>query len=686
LYVVRSFGIALALIGAGAHAAAPAPGQVRYAPAGAWVLPAPAPTEGAVRPDAPFRFIYTDQQVRVGPAGEETYSAFRMRILKPEALQAGNVSLAWRPSSGSATVHALRIIRDGQAIDVLKDQQFQVIQREGGLEQSMLTGQLTAMLQTQDLRVGDELEFAFTIVDRDPTLGDHAFGISQLPAQGMPGAFRYRLSWPETGTLAWRATRDLPQAVPATDKGQKSVAYELRDPAGVILNDGAPNRYNIRRLIEFSDFAQWKDVSRRVAPLFDEAAKLAPGSPLHAEAEKIAAASADPVERVQAALRLVQDQIRYVYVGLDGGNYRPATVEETWRRRFGDCKAKTVLLLALLRDLKIEAEPVLVNLTGGDGTDARLPSPSVFNHVLVRARIGDAHYWLDGTRLGDRYLDMLPAPSFRWALPLRAAGSDLEAVPPRPFTRPQSIGVVEIDARAGFDKPAKVKAENVLRQDEAFVTRMQLVAMSPEDADRAVRGYWRQQMDWVEADHVAWRYDERSATLVLSVSGEGKPEWKGDDKDGHNMNIPGAGFFPPDTRKRPREQDQGAPWEVTFPRFRCTATTIRLPDPGKKWRWTYYAEPMNRTLGATVYWRASGMKDGVVRTVMSSRSEKPEISAIEAKAVNDAIPGFNNNMSSVDQEAAHGSAKPDPARQILPFGDTTDWASDASACSAPAVK
>lgn len=684
--MVRSFGILLVLIGASGHAAAPAPGQVRYAPAGAWVLPPPVPTEGAVRPDAPFRFIYTDQQVRIGPAGEESYSAFRMRILKPEALQIGNVSIGWKPSSGSATVHLLRIVRDGQTIDVLKDQQFQVIQREGGLEQSMLTGQLTAMLQTQDLRVGDELEFAFTIVDRDPTLGDHAFGLAQLPLQGMPGAFRYRLTWPETDKLAWRATRDLPQAVPATAKGQTGIAYELRDPGGVIVNDGAPLRYNFRRLIEFSDFASWSDVSRRVVPLFDEAATLSPNSPLRAEAAKIAAASTDPVQRAQAALRLVQDQIRYVYVGLDGGNYRPASADETWRRRFGDCKGKTVVLLALLRELKIDAEPVLVNLTGDDGSDVRLPSPSIFNHVLIRAKIGNARYWLDGTRLGDRYLDMLPAPSFRWALALRSAGSELEAVAPQPLTHPQFIGVVDIDATSGLDKPAKVEARHVMRQDEAFATRMQLVAMSPEDADRAVRSYWRQQMDWVEAERVSWRYDERSATLVLSVSGEGKPGWKGDDKEGHSLTLPGAGFFPPDQRRRPKEQDQSQPWETNFPRFKCYATSVRLPIPGPKWRWTYYADPMDRKLGGTIYWRASGMKDGLVRTVMSTRTEKPEISAVEAKAANDAIPDFNNNMSTVSQEAARGGAKPDAAREILPFTDTADWTGDVPACSAPKAK
>src|SRR3546814_6282045 len=76
----------------------------------------------------------------------------------------------------------------------------------------------------------------------------------------------------------------------------------------------------------------------------------------------------------------------------------PATAEETWQRRYGDCKGKTALLLALLARLGIEAEAVLANNSGGDdGLDERLPNPGMFDHVLVRARIDGKTYWLDGT-------------------------------------------------------------------------------------------------------------------------------------------------------------------------------------------------------------------------------------------------------------------------------------------------
>src|SRR4029079_8794757 len=131
-------------------------------------------------------------------------------------------------------------------------------------------------------------------------------------------------------------------------------------------------------------------------------------------------ATKDPVERAEAALQLVEGQIRYVFVGLDGGNYLPARADDTWQRRFGDCKAKTVLLLALLRELGCQAEPALLDSKGGDGTDKRLPSPGLFDHVLVRANVHRKKYRLRRPRLGDRPLDMLPPLAAEWALPMSA--------------------------------------------------------------------------------------------------------------------------------------------------------------------------------------------------------------------------------------------------------------------------
>ena len=449
-------------------------------------------------------------------------------------------------------MHFIRIIRNSSVIDVLEQAKLKVLEREAGLEQSMLDGNLTATVQVPDLRVGDELEFAATIARAEPAFGTHNAGVAQIPASGVPGAFHYRLLWPATSAMTTRLSKDLPATAPKTEGGFKTLGVELRDPPTIPDVEGAPARYNVHRTIEYSDYAGWPDLSKQMWPLFEIASRLENNSPIRVEAAKIAAASNDPVARTEAALRLVQDQIRYVYVGLNGGNYVPAPADETWRRRFGDCKAKTALLIALLRELGIKADPMLVNSRGGDGTNERLPDPELFDHVLVRATVEGKDVWLDGTRLGDRHLDMIPAPVFEWALPLGARGSELIHVAPTTSIYPQLISVVDIDATAGFEKAATWTVKHLIHGDEAFGIETTLATVSPADAERAVKAYYRKTMSDVEPNEVGWRYDERHATVILSMKGTGKVQWDGDDSEGHRLTLIGAGFIPPTSWSGPR--------------------------------------------------------------------------------------------------------------------------------------
>lgn len=622
---------------------------VQYGPVPSWISAAPAATGSAAPEGAAFQVIYLDSQARLSPGGDEFYTAYRFKILKPEALSIGNLTAVWSPGSDDIRVHKLKIIRDGREIDVLAKTKFKVIQREDELAAAMLYGNLTATLQAPGLQVGDELEFALTIRRQDPTLGDHAQGALQLPAQGASGAYRMRLVWPTGKAVQWRASSDLGELRPTQVGGESVLNYELRDPKTAVLTDGAPPRFNIRRMLQFSGFSGWSEISSLLAPLYEAAQTPAPASPIRAEAAKIAASTADPVARAEAALALVQERIRYVYVGLADANYRPATVDETWTRRFGDCKAKTALLLALLRELNVPAEAVLVNTQGGDGTDSLLPMLTAFDHVLVRARIGERAYWLDGTRIGDRRLDQLPLPTFRWALPIRARDAALESVKPEGPLLAQTGQILDIDARAGFDKPATIRAREFFRGDGALGLKTRLSQLSPEDAERAQRDYWTHDQPWAEPRSVSWTYDPAQTLLIMTMTGEGPLEWEGDAKDGWRLDVQNAGFSPPAPYKRGREQDQNAPWLVEFPVYKRWTTVLRLPHDASM-SWNYRASQMDLRMGGVAYWRDAELNGDTLRTIMSRRALAPEITADQARETNKQLQTFDNAISSVYQE------------------------------------
>ena len=113
----------------------------------------------------------------------------------------------------------------------------------------------------------------------------------------------------------------------------------------------------------------------------------------------------------------------------DGLNsHRPVTSEVTLQRRFGDCKAKTILLISLLKALDIESNPVLVDNDDGQVLDQRPVSINSFDHVIVTLELENQRYWLDPTieyQVGP--LDNLYQPDYGFGLILSSDASTLTA-------------------------------------------------------------------------------------------------------------------------------------------------------------------------------------------------------------------------------------------------------------------
>lgn len=647
--------------------------QVLRAPAPDWVVP----SELMPVPEGASGLVFVrrnDFLVHLDGQGQAQYTGYRIRILHPNALQLGNLSIAWKPSAGAPTVHDIRIHRDGEVIDVLENASFEILRREDQLEAASLDGMLTAILRVADLRVGDELEVGVTTRSSDPTLGATVFGMLLLASDPPPGRLRLGLSWDEGQEPHIRMTPDL--AAVAERRG-RAVTLRFDNPALLVPPNEAPPRYQWQRILEYSDFADWAAISRAFAPLFRQAATLDAGSPLRAEARRIAAAHADPLARAAAALRLVQQEVRYIYVGLGSGNLTPASAEETWRRRYGDCKAKTALLLGLLTELGIDAEPVLVNNAGADdGLDERLPSPGMFDHVLVRARINGSVYWLDGTLPPVAEPGSAPVMPYRWTLPLTAQGSSIQQLEWRPAERPQEVTLHEIDARDGFDQPARITRTTIVRGIAGLQQQVQLSALTPA---QVLNGFRQQGVGdtWQTIDDARWRYDSRAQASILTVSGTGTVDWDDDGNGARSITLPGGGFNPPERRVRPAEQNQDLPY-YNEPTFTCYVTTVRLPGSTLASQWSYNTSFDTRIFGRN-YYRAFELRDGAIRMVRGSRIEQRELDAATARQDNARVGAFDNTMawiaynpSQVRSVAAAGSR--------VPATYEIDWTADNVPC------
>jgi tetratricopeptide (TPR) repeat protein len=618
------------------NAAQAAPARPAIARPADWVLPAERPAapdkvEGAAVVD-----LLLDQQVRLIDGGVASYRANLFRIATAEGLDSGALQINWDPSLEVLTLHHYRVVRDGRTIDLLGDgSHLQVVRREKNLENATLDGELTASQQPEDLRVGDVIEMAYTVVRRDPATEGRVSGLYG-PQDGQPyGRYRLRMTWPQGRDLHWRAAPGAIQPVQHDSGTGHDLIADITNLVTKRAPSGAPARFDMVNLVDVTEFADWPQVSRRFAALFDHAVALAPDSPLRAEIARIAAASPDPLRRAGLALMLVEDQVRYLFVGIDDGGYVPAPADQTWQRRYGDCKGKTALLIALLQGLGIDARPVLVNTENGDATAHRLPTMGGFDHVIVEARIGGKSYWLDGTRLGDDRLDRLEMPNYTVGLPATARGDGLiPMIPPAPAA-PRSVVSLTLDASAGIEAPARAMAEMRFHGEDAAITRMKYTGLSNDERDRALKKRWRDLYDFITPDDVTAQADEPGGDFVLTMRGTAKMDWYASGSSRwYEMDRARVGWKFDTTREGELTPD--APFAFAHPEWWANHEVVILPQKGDGF--SLQSRDVDRTVGGLyAFHRKVTLDHGVVTMDNDSRSLKAELPAADAESVHAAM-------------------------------------------------
>jgi tetratricopeptide (TPR) repeat protein len=493
-----------------------------------WIAPAPelsvkdAPHSG----NAVLRF---DEQVLVDGDQTTSYIDTAAYIDSAEMLNAmGTLSIPWQPAHGDLIFIKVEILRGDQRIDVLKDGSgLTVLRREAGLERLMVDGTLTAVLHIEDLRVGDVLRLVIANTQNDKLLG--GFVQSQLvllPKPMRAGFARARLVWSASQHLAWKAMMPGINATPTLIVGgREELVIPLPVDKLIEVPKDIPARFKPLPLVMVSSFTGWDQVASVMAPLYKTDGAIAEGSDLAKAVDAIAARTKNPVERMAAALQMVQDDVRYQLIALGTGNYEPQRPADTWQKRYGDCKAKTLLLLSILRRLGIEAEPVMANSSMGDLVGEMLPAAQAFDHVFVHAKVAGEDYWLDGTNLGSRLADIHDVPRFGKVLPIRGTGAALIDLPRRANARPEVDVTIAYDQSAGPHLPVP------------YTLTLRYAGPTQEGIRIDDNGVFDERLQaYVEAAASSWTdssligkpvavYDRTAATWTVTVDGVAFPTW-----------------------------------------------------------------------------------------------------------------------------------------------------------------
>ncbi|NLM98360.1 MAG: DUF3857 and transglutaminase domain-containing protein [Halanaerobiaceae bacterium] len=184
---------------------------------------------------------------------------------------------------------------------------------------------------------------------------------------------------PEDKALYYKTIRgDFGPVIEKAD-GCKKYVWERKDIAAVPVEFGMLPLLDIVPLVRVSTFADWKEFNDWYRGLITDQYKI--NDTILRKIEELTAGLDTEEEKIRALYNYVAGDFRYVGLefGIDG--YKPHNAVETFENKYGDCKDKATLLIALLSAIGVRAEPVLINTAGH--SELEIASPDHFNHMIV---------------------------------------------------------------------------------------------------------------------------------------------------------------------------------------------------------------------------------------------------------------------------------------------------------------
>ena len=433
-------------------------------------------------------YLLVDYQTRVQAGQPSRYHHFIQQALNPSGVsEVSQIAIDFDPEYESVTLHTLQVHRDGKVLDMRSRATITVLQREKELEYQIYDGSQTINILLEDIRVGDRVDYSYSLDGANPIYAGHFSDYNQLQWSVPVGHVHHRLLWPANRPLQIRnhATNLVPQIQPHGPFTE--YVWEQHQAEAIVTDPDIPNWYDPYPVIYLSDMARWQDVATWAWPMYQPVK----GTPqLTALRDAILATAHTPEARILAALQYVQDEIRYLGIEIGVRSHQPNLPEAVLTQRFGDCKDKSRLLVSLLQDMGIEATTALVNSDRGKRLTDRLPTPAVFNHVIVVARVGDRRVWLDPTltyQAGD--LTSLYQPNYHYALVIAPDTTDLTAMADE-IPGPHQKAVEEtFDIRDAINKPAEYTIINQYERFFADAMRQDLAEIRHDEVQQNYLNY-----------------------------------------------------------------------------------------------------------------------------------------------------------------------------------------------------
>lgn len=432
-----------------------------------------------------FRFDYLRVRDRIEADGQgQRVIEVSVLLRTPAAVQQfGQIGGPYVDGYGSLTFENVRVQKPGGSATEVKDGQIEDLNPFGINDASIPVDIRYKKLTIARLEPGDRLSYALVTTTK-PFVPGESYGEMKFTPVPVDGPQVYELDIPARSRLSVTLRADLGvtwEALPSpADRLVRRLTVTV--PPTVVASTGLTEaQTNSLQTpdVSFTTFPSWSSVASwwwnmsRGQVRGDEATKR--------ETERVVAGRKTPREKIEAIASFVSTRVRYLNVGFGIGRMRPRPAASVLSSRYGDCKDKVGLVMAMAAEAGIEVRPVLIHSQRNDLQD-EAPGPHQFDHMIAAAVLGPEEkdwLWIDPTNSLASPLTLLPTTRDKRALVIEPTGRGVvvrtPAAPPHPSR--QTVTLTGTLETSGVLK-GKLRVEE--RSDNEPAMRAAFASVSPE--------------------------------------------------------------------------------------------------------------------------------------------------------------------------------------------------------------
>ncbi len=199
----------------------------------------------------------------------------------------------------------------------------------------------------------------------------------------LPAGWEFRASWLNS-----------PEVKP-TQAGGNQWQWVLSDLKAIRKEDKMPPLDGVagRMIVTFfppggaalNGFSNWQQMGNWYLNLTN--GRFDASQEIKAKVAALTASSPTQIAKMRALAEFMQHDIRYVAIELGIGGWQPHPAAEVFSHRYGDCKDKATLMAAMLHEIGVDSDYVVINSERGSVTPGVPANLGAFDHVVLAIKL-----------------------------------------------------------------------------------------------------------------------------------------------------------------------------------------------------------------------------------------------------------------------------------------------------------